>query len=66
MRLLVDESLPRGPKRELAAHDVATVAEMGWAGRSNGELLELAEDDFDVFLTVTKGFRTSRTCRARR
>lgn len=55
MRLLVDESLPRGLKRELSSHDVATVAEKGWAGRSNGELLELAEDDFDVFLTADQG-----------
>lgn len=56
MKLLVDESLPRGLKRELSAHDVATVAEMGWVGRSNGELLELAKDDFDVFLTADQGF----------
>lgn len=55
MKLLVDESLPRGLKRELSGHDVATVAEMGWAGRSNGELLELAKDDFDVFLTADQG-----------
>ncbi len=57
MKLLVDESLPRGLKRELAAHDVTTVVEMGWAGRTNGELLELAKDDFDVFLTADQGIR---------
>ena len=26
--------------------------EMGWAGKRNGELLHLAEREFDVFLTV--------------
>lgn len=57
MKLLVDESLPRGLKRELAAHDVSTVAEMGWAGRTNGEVLELAKDGFDVFLTADQGIR---------
>ena len=25
---------------------------MGWAGKSNGELLELAEGQFDAFLTI--------------
>jgi hypothetical protein len=27
---------------------------MGWTGRRNGELLRLAEQDFDVFLTVDR------------
>jgi len=57
MKLLVDESLPRGLKRELSGHDVATVAEMGWTGRTNGELLELANGDFDVFLTADQGLQ---------
>jgi hypothetical protein len=33
---------------------------MGWASISNGELIELAEGDFDVFITVDKGFFTNR------
>lgn len=28
---------------------------MGWAGRKNGELLRLAAELFDVFVTVDKG-----------
>lgn len=52
MGLLLDESLPRGLKRHLSAHEVATVPEQGWAGKSNGELLRLAEVDFDPFLTA--------------
>jgi uncharacterized membrane protein len=28
---------------------------MGWASISNGELIELAEVDFEVFITVDKG-----------
>lgn len=27
---------------------------MGWAGRRNGDLLRLAEQEFDVFLTVDR------------
>ena len=54
MRVLLDECLPRRLKRDLVAHDVRTVPEMGWASKRNGELLRLAEQEFDVFLTVDR------------
>ena len=51
MRVLLDECLPRRLKRELVGHDAKTAPEMGWASKTNGELLALAAADFDVFLT---------------
>ena len=36
-------------------HAVVTVAEAGWAGKKNGELLVLAEKGFEVFVTTAKG-----------
>jgi hypothetical protein len=42
MRILLDESLPKELKFELAGHTVRTVQEMGWSGAKNGELLALA------------------------
>jgi predicted nuclease of predicted toxin-antitoxin system len=51
VRVLLDECLPRRLKRELVGHDARTAPEMGWASKSNGELLTLAAADFDVFLT---------------
>jgi hypothetical protein len=54
MRVPLDECVPRGLKRDLPGHDVVTVAEAGWAGTKNGELLGLAARDFDVFLTVDR------------
>ena len=33
---------------------LSTVAEHGWSGIKNGELLELAEKEFDVFVTVDR------------
>ncbi len=51
MRVLLDESLPRKLKEHLLDHAVFTVPEIGWAGKRNGELLRLAEERFDVFLT---------------
>src|SRR5574341_398215 len=52
MRLLLDECVPRHLRRELSDHEVRTVPEMGWAAKENGELLQLATDSFDVFITV--------------
>jgi len=52
MRLLLDESLPRRLGRELSEHEAVTVPEMGWAGKTNGESLELARGEFDAFLTA--------------
>jgi hypothetical protein len=37
-------------------HQCLTVPEAGFAGKTNGELLALAEAGFDVFLTLDKGF----------
>lgn len=54
MRILLDECLPRRLKRDLAGHDARTVPEMGWASTRNGELLTLAESQFEVFLTVDR------------
>ena len=54
MRVLLDECLPRRLKRELAGHETRTAPEMGWASKRNGELLALAVDQFDVFLTADR------------
>ena len=54
MRLLLDESVPSRLRRALPTHDVRTVVEMGWSGVKNGQLLALAADDFDAFITVDK------------
>jgi predicted nuclease of predicted toxin-antitoxin system len=54
VRILLDECLPKRLKRDLVGHDTHTVPEMGWASKRNGELLALAEVDFDVFVTVDR------------
>ena len=52
MKVLLDECLDRRLKLQLADHEVKSVAEMGWAGMANGALLSVAQNEFDVFLTV--------------
>jgi hypothetical protein len=54
VKLLLDECIDRRFAKELAWHDVKTVPQMGWATKKNGELLALAETEFDVFITVDR------------
>jgi hypothetical protein len=68
MRLLLDECVPRGFKSSLTTdeHQCLTVPESGFAGKTNGELLTLAEASFDVFITLDKGFRYRQNLADRR
>jgi hypothetical protein len=52
MRVLIDECAPKALKKLFLenGHDCRTVQESGWAGKRNGELLNLAEASFDVLV----------------
>jgi predicted nuclease of predicted toxin-antitoxin system len=54
MRIFIDECLDCRLSRALTGHDCVSVQKMGWAGVKNGKLLALAQEDFDVFLTVDR------------
>jgi hypothetical protein len=54
MRVLLDECVPRALRNDIAGHEVQTVAEVGWTGVQNGELLRLAAAAFDVLITVDR------------
>ena len=54
MKLLLDECVDRRFAKELQGHFVKNVPQMGWATIKNGELLALAEQEFDVFITVDR------------
>ena len=60
LRVLLDECLPKKLKRELTMHVVATVQEMGWSSKKNGELMMLARDQFDVFITADQNLKYQR------
>jgi len=58
MRLLLDENLPKRLKQDLSEHEIYTANEKGWAGMSNGKLLELLiEHRFDALLTFDKNLQ---------
>jgi hypothetical protein len=54
VKLLLDECIDRRLAKDLEGYDVKTVPQMGWAGIKNGALLTLAENGFDVFVTVDR------------
>lgn len=66
MNVLLDESVPRLLKTRLAEFSVSTVQEMGWTGFNNGELLALAERQFDVFITADQQLRYQQNLAGRR
>jgi predicted nuclease of predicted toxin-antitoxin system len=68
MKILIDECAPRALKSSLAAygHECLTVQEAGWAGKSNGELLSLAETAFEVFVTLDTSLRYQQNLARRR
>ncbi len=52
MKLLLDECIDRKFAKEFVDYEIKTVPQMGWAGIRNGQLLALAQAEFDVFITV--------------
>lgn len=57
MRILLDECVPWPMRRLLAGHDCTTAQKKGWGGIKNGDLLRLAEGEFDLFITSDQNIR---------
>ena len=55
MRILFDQGTPAPLRTYLGEHEVTTVAEIGWSTLSNGELLDAADQQFDVFVNNRSG-----------
>src|SRR5664279_5586809 len=61
LRILLDENIPIGLKSLLGAFDVRTADEMGWAGITNGRLLDTAEGaGFQVMVTADRNIRAQQ------
>jgi len=55
MKILFDENVTRKLKKDLPFFEVWTVAEMGWKGKKNGELLrEILTEGFEALITGDK------------
>ena len=54
MKVLLDECVDWRLSRDIVGHEVKTAHQMGWSTIRNGELLRLAAQDFEVFVTVDR------------
>jgi hypothetical protein len=54
VRILLDECVNAGVRHALPGHIVRTVTEVGWSAVPDGPLLELAQTEFDVFVTIDR------------
>jgi predicted nuclease of predicted toxin-antitoxin system len=57
MRILLDECVPWPMHRLLAGHQCMTAQQRGWGGIKNGDLLGLAESEFELFITADQNIR---------
>ena len=57
MKILLDECTPHVLKRLLTEVEITTVQDLGWTGITNGSLLQLAEERFDVLITSDQNLR---------
>ena len=68
MKLLLDECTPWRLKPLFAAggHEFRTARDAKFSGMGNGELLDLAEDVFDVLVTIDKNIRYQQNLTGRK
>lgn len=52
MKILFDHCVPKPLLRQLSGHEIKTAYQMGWEALKNGKLLDAAQIEFDVLLTV--------------
>lgn len=66
MRILLDECVPWPMRNLLSAHSCSSVQAIGWGGIKNGELLQRAETEFDLFITSDQNIRYQQNLSGRR
>ena len=67
LRILLDENVPVGLKGLLAGCDVHTAGELGWAGITNGRLLDAAEaTGFTIMITADRNIHAQQRLAGRR
>jgi hypothetical protein len=54
VKVLLDECVDWRLSRDIVGHEIHTARQMGWSAIRNGELLALAAQAFDVFVTVDR------------
>jgi len=57
MNILLDECVPWPMHKLLSGHDCTTAQRRGWGGITNGDLLRLAEAEFNLIITSDQGIQ---------
>jgi len=66
MKILLDECVPWPMHKLLSGHSCSTVQGRGWGGIKNGDLLQRAEVEFDLFITSDQNIRYQQNLAGRR
>jgi hypothetical protein len=66
MKVLLDECVPWPMHKLLTGHDCGSTQWRGWGGIKNGDLIRLAEEDFDLFVTADQNLRYQQNLASRR
>ena len=66
MRILLDECVPWPMHRLLTDQSCMSVQAQGWSGIRNGDLLQRAEAEFDLFITADQNIRYQQNLAGRR
>jgi len=66
MKVLLDECVPWPIHRLLVGHECRTAQQKGWGGIKNGQLLQLAEAEFELFITADQNLRYQQNLAGRR
>jgi hypothetical protein len=66
VRILIDECVPFPIRRLLIGHESITAQKQGWGGVKNGDLIRLAECEFDLFITSDQNLRYQQNLAGRR
>ncbi len=66
MNILLDECVPWPMHKLFDGHNCTTAQQRGWGGVKNGELLRLAEGEFELFITSDQNIRYQQNLVGRR
>jgi predicted nuclease of predicted toxin-antitoxin system len=66
MKVLLDGCVPRTLRRYLKNHEVQAAPQLGWGNLQNGDLIEAAEKEFEVFVTADKNLSYQQNLKGRK
>lgn len=66
MRVLLDECVPWPMHKLLVGHECTSTQSRGWTGIKNGDLIRLAKDEFNLFITTDQNHHYQQNLAGRR